>query len=720
MVVSLASLDTGKEARMTTYNVDIVVNGRDNASGPLGGVGGALGRIGQIAGGIITSQVFMKLADSVWSFASGSIAAASNMNESYNKVQQIFGSSYDSIIGWSKTAATTVGLSQQAALDAASSFGVFGAAAGLTGNDLAKFGEDNTQLAADMASFYNTSVPDAVQAISAALRGETEPIRRYGVLIDDMSMRQEALTLGIVSTTKKALTPQQRVLAAQSLIMKQTSKAQGDFERTSGGLANQQRILAAQVENAQIQLGTLFLPVVTKVMAFLNTTGMAVLTDVIEKFTTFAAPFQNIFEVLGQLGPALTKSLDGGPMDNFKAGMSGFDNFIKTQGPGILTILQDVGKRITDAFGPVIADMVLFISEQFAKVGKWFSDNGPLITETLKVLGDNFAATAEAVAGMWKIVKPLLDGLVTLILGTLKIAMQGATGDWIGAWGTLKTTVNDVLLAIGASVWQLLEWIAGLMGTNLAQIGVQWETNWNLFKTVTEKVWKIIYDSVKATLASMGEWITKKAVDFITAGSKLMGGVVTGIKNTIVTLVATVTAAISGAVTGAMETAKKFIDVGLNIVTKIKDGISQSVSNVVNGVRNAVNDAYNSAMNKVNEFTSIGKNIVTNIVRGISSGGQSVIDALMGLVRDALDAIKAMLGIPTGSTPQAATPQSFSNRLSSALFSPSLSLAGNNGLSGANGFANTYNNSQASTNYFGAVTNVIQSDSQQDWLKKFR
>ena len=100
--------------------------------------------------------------------------------------------------------------------------------------------------ASDLASARNTSTADAIQAISAGLRGESEPLRRYGVLLDDATLRQEALGLGIIKTTKEALTPQQKVLAAQSAIFKQTTDAQGDFARTSEGMANSQRTAAAE------------------------------------------------------------------------------------------------------------------------------------------------------------------------------------------------------------------------------------------------------------------------------------------------------------------------------------------------------------------------------------------------------------------------------------------------------------------------------------------
>jgi hypothetical protein len=187
------------------------------------------------------------------------ITAASNIEESLSKVNVIFGKGADEVEKFASTAARQLGQSKQSVLDAAGAFGTFGKAAGLSGEDLAVFSNDFTTLATDLASFNNTTPEEAVQAIGAALRGEAEPLRRFGVLLNDATLRQEALTLGIYDG-KGALTAQQKILAAQSAIYKQTNDAQGDFLRTSDGLANSQRTLKAEFANLQVELGKKLLP----------------------------------------------------------------------------------------------------------------------------------------------------------------------------------------------------------------------------------------------------------------------------------------------------------------------------------------------------------------------------------------------------------------------------------------------------------------------------
>jgi hypothetical protein len=75
----------------------------------------------------------------------------------------------------------------------------------------------------------------------------------------------------LISTTKNALTPQQKVLAAQKVIYEQTSAAQGDFARTSDGLANQTKILTAELENTKLIIGEALLPLVLELATAFST-----------------------------------------------------------------------------------------------------------------------------------------------------------------------------------------------------------------------------------------------------------------------------------------------------------------------------------------------------------------------------------------------------------------------------------------------------------------
>jgi hypothetical protein len=191
-----------------------------------------------------------------------SIKAASDLGETISKVGVLFGDSAKEIEKFADGAAQSLGQTKQEALDAAANFAIFGKSAGLSGKSLTDFSTDFVKLAADLSSFNNVPQEEAINAIGSALRGEAEPLRKFGVLLNDATLKNAALELGLISTTKNALTPQQKVLAAQKVIYEQTTAAQGDFARTSGGLANQTKILRAELENTKLIIGEALLPIV--------------------------------------------------------------------------------------------------------------------------------------------------------------------------------------------------------------------------------------------------------------------------------------------------------------------------------------------------------------------------------------------------------------------------------------------------------------------------
>lgn len=251
-----------------TAVTDKFKKGLGDAEKQLGGFGGKLadfakkGAVAFAAVGAAAGALAVKI-------GKDAINAASDLAEEVSKAGVVFGESADEINAWADGAANAFGQSKRQATAAASNFALFGKSAGLTGDDLMEFSTEFVELASDLASFNNTSPEDAIEALGAALRGEAEPIRRYQVLLDDATLRQRALELGIVETTKNALTPQQRVLAAQAEIFAQTGVAQGDYARTSDGLANSQRNLAANLENVKATLGEALLPVAERFTAFL-------------------------------------------------------------------------------------------------------------------------------------------------------------------------------------------------------------------------------------------------------------------------------------------------------------------------------------------------------------------------------------------------------------------------------------------------------------------
>lgn len=187
------------------------------------------------------------------------VQSASNLNETVNKSRVVFGPASRMVEDFGRNAATSLGLSTQEAIENAATLGNLFVSMKLGRGEAAQMSTTMVRLAGDMASFNNASPQEVLEAIRAGLVGETEPLRRFGVNLNDAALRAEAMRLGL-GKIGPTLTASQRAQAAYSLILQQTKTAQGDFARTSDGLANRQRILAAQYKDSQAALGTALLP----------------------------------------------------------------------------------------------------------------------------------------------------------------------------------------------------------------------------------------------------------------------------------------------------------------------------------------------------------------------------------------------------------------------------------------------------------------------------
>jgi hypothetical protein len=380
------------------------------------------------------------------------IGAASDLNEVTSKTQVIFGDAAADVLKFAETAGKALGQSQTAALEAASSFGVFGKAAGLTGQDLGSFSTDLAALASDMASFGNTSPEEAAEALGAALRGESEPIRRYGVMLDDATLKAKAMALGIYDG-EGALTQQQKILAANAAIFEQTSDAQGDFARTSDGVANQQRILAAQFENVKATLGQQLLPAfgavlgfitnnvlpgVEKLIAVFDKEGLAGVANLVEQ------QLPVLKEKLGKFGQAFVDWIGpriGPALEKLGQYLGKVGEWIITVGlPALGEKLQALGQALIEWIGPRIGPALQALGDFIGKAANWLIDSGlPMLVDKLIVLGQALVdwiapRIAPALGELGKLLAKILTWIITEAfpkIGAQAVKLAGALLSWI-------------------------------------------------------------------------------------------------------------------------------------------------------------------------------------------------------------------------------------------------------------------------------------------------
>lgn len=214
-----------------------------------------VGKAWQKAANVFNNDLVAGLsAASLLFFGKKAVSTFSQVEDASSALSATFGANGDALIKWSKASGDALNLSQQEALSAAQTFAGFASSAGLTGKALEEFTTGLTARAADLASYYGGTTADAITALGAALRGESEPARRYQIFVDDMALKNEYFALTGEKVTS-ALTMQQKIMAANNVIMKQSARAQGDIARTGDSMANQIKDSQQQMADFQATAG---------------------------------------------------------------------------------------------------------------------------------------------------------------------------------------------------------------------------------------------------------------------------------------------------------------------------------------------------------------------------------------------------------------------------------------------------------------------------------
>ena len=329
-----------------------------------------LGQASQVAGAAILTGLAVGLVKST--------EAASNLEETVNKTTVLFGSSADTMQQWAAEAASNLGLSKQAALEAASGFGDMFQQLGYGQSEAANMSQSVVKLAADLGSFNNIPTAEVSEMIAAGFRGEYDSLQRLIPNINAARVEKEALAMTGKSVAS-GLTAQEKAAATLAIITKDGARANDDFKRTSGSLANSQKIATAEFENSKAALGESLLPAMTKASQIVSTLlgGFNALPAPVKTLAIVVTAAAGAFLFLAPKIAAAKASLAGFGISAGSAGKSAAFATLK------LTALVAAGAAITSALETkVSADGLASDLEKFGR-------SGEIAGEAAKVFGDD-------------------------------------------------------------------------------------------------------------------------------------------------------------------------------------------------------------------------------------------------------------------------------------------------------------------------------------------
>lgn len=218
--------------------------------------------------------------------------ATQDLADSKDKADAVFGDT-KALDSFAADAATNLGKSKAAALDAASVFGNIGKAAGVGGQQLVTISTELATRAADLAEQQKKSYSDVESAIIAGLNGRGKALKSLGVDLSEAKLQEVAYAEGIAASGDK-LTAQQRYLAAYKTILDQTSSAQRFFAKSTDDMGVAQAQANAEFENAKAALGEAALPAMTA--------AASVAGDLLGAFNDLPGPIREVAGAIAATG----------------------------------------------------------------------------------------------------------------------------------------------------------------------------------------------------------------------------------------------------------------------------------------------------------------------------------------------------------------------------------------------------------------------------------
>jgi hypothetical protein len=508
-------------------------------------------------------------ATAVIAFGKSAYDAASRAEQAMGGVDAVFGKSADKIKTWGKTAADTAGLASSEYAELTTVLGAQLKNMGVPMDQLAKKSDGLVRMGADMSATFGGTAKEAVEALSSALRGETDPIERYGVSVKQADIAARMAADG-TDKLEGSAAKQAKTAALLALVTEQTADTQGAFAREADTAAGQSQRTAAKMEDMQAALGQALLPAITLVVEQLgklfkwmqeNQTVTQILVGVIG---ALAAAI-----VVANIALAITAALASGPALIVVAVVALIAAFV------ILYRKVDWFRTAVDAVFDHVKGIVVGVARFL--VTAWEQ-----AVATVK-------AVIRGVSDAWNTVSGAVRGAVGALVGWVQATwasavaavsrvVDGVRGAWASVVGAVRELVRDVAAFLTNTIGGAIDTVSGaIRGWRDVAAGV-----FGAVQGAMSRVWGAFRDlggKIRGLMSGAAGWL-------VNIGSDIVRGLVDGINNGIQWVrdaVENLAGAIPGWVKnklGIASPSKVLAKIGKQITDGLVVGIEDGLANV--------------------------------------------------------------------------------------------------------------------------------------------
>lgn len=578
------------------------------------------------------------------------VSAAADLEQSTGAIEAVFKSGADQMKAFADTAASSVGLTKNEYQELGTLLGAQLKNGGTSIDQLAGKTNDLIGVAADLSAQFGGTTADAVAALSSALKGERDPIERYGVSLKQASIDAKAAELGFQKVGGSFDNEAQQA-ATLALIMEQTADAHGAFAREGDTLAHQVQVLKAHFGDFAAKAGTLVLPMVTA----LASAAIEHLVPALESLSTWAKDVAI---------PALqdfAARIQANVVPKIKQAAAVFQTEIRPRLQALIdwlttTVPPAVGRVVAffEKFGPAIGAAAGVIGTFVAGfktfnqiktiIGAaktaWAALNATmaanpifLVIAAIAALVAIFVALYQnnetfraAVDAAWAQIKAAVSVVVEWFQTNVVPQLQAAWAQIQAAWDAVWPQLQAAWATYGQPVADLI--ISIFQG-----VAANWDTIWQGISTVVSGVWQVI-SSVISTVVGVISGI-------IQVWTSALQGDWSGVWAGIQQIVSSVWSGIQGVISGALSIVKGYITGAMGVISGVFSGVWSSISSTVSGAWNGIKSSISSG---VSSAVSTIATLPSRAVSALGSIGSTLINAGKNLIQGFINGISSMFG----------------------------------------------------------------------------
>jgi hypothetical protein len=539
---------------------------------------------------------------------------ASNLQQAKGAVESVFKSQAPAVDALAKNAANAVGLAQSEYSQLAAVLGTQLKNVGVAQKDLVGTTDGLITTGADLAAMFGGTTADAVGALSSALKGELDPLEKFGVSMTQTSIQAEALAMGIAKPVKNldeiklaqqratlaqlkyntavkkhgkgseealqaqtslgaaqnnlnkkmkgsnvVLTANQKAMATMSLITKQTSDATGTFAKESDTAAGAQARAAAATKNALADLGSVLLPIVAQAATLFAQLATYVSQN--------ARTFQILAGVVGGLAVAILAV--NAAMTVFRAVQTAMA--VATKAAAAAQWLLNVAMS-ANPIGLIIIAVALLIAGFVLLYRK---------SETFRA----------AVDKLWAGMKAGLAAVIAWFqrLGAAVVVIAGQIKAWFTAtWNAIKAGAAALVAAVKAY---------------LTGVGARANAIANAVKATFARAWS----AVKSAASS--------AVNFVKTYLRGMQTTATSVASAVLRVFKTAFNAVKSAATSVASAVKSAFNQIKAVVSAVATAVSSKLKAAFNAARSAGAGAARAIMAPFNALKGVVNSIIGAVER---------------------------------------------------------------------------------------------------------